>query len=183
VDSALQGAVFRLEAENALAELGGQLQLGEDLQYPPVGNAPEVVNLPVRFGRNITLLGVLPPQAQNYHPGDILAITTYWRIDGEPPSRPGVFTRLHDTLQSSPYTETNVLDVIPGDLQERDVIIQTNFMAIPDTLLPGDYILTLGAFDNNPLNQIQVFGNDVSVGRGDYLLLRSRLKIEPPENS
>ena len=173
--------ILEIRAVDELAELAGQLTQSTTLFYPRVGSDLEVAPLPARFGRNVTLLGYTPLDARVYEPGNILSVTTYWRIDGTPPERLGVFTRLHDTPQSSPYTETNVLDVLPTTLQARDVVIQTNFMTIPETLLPGEYVLTLGAYDNNPLNQIPVFGPQAAAERGNYLMLEPRLTVEASE--
>lgn len=181
VEGIPSGIVNRLDAGNALAQLGGQFQLDSPLFYPLTGSEPEKVSLPVRFGRNITLLGAIPPDSSVYPPGGIVVVTSYWRIDGTPPQRLGIFARLHDNPQSSPYTETNVLDVIPDDLEERDVILQTSFMPLPETLPPGEYVLTLGAYDNNPLNQIPVFDAAAAQVRGDYLSFEGRLVIEAAE--
>jgi hypothetical protein len=172
-----EGTVAQLESVAPLARLGGQLQMISPLYYPRAGADSEVVSLPVRFGRNITLLGYLPPQENPYHPGDVLPLTTYWRIDGEPPDHLGIFTRLHDSPQSSPYTEANALAVLPETLRRRDILIQTNFITIPENLLPGEYILTLGAYDNNPLNQIEVFTDEARIPRGNYLTQIPRLVV------
>jgi hypothetical protein len=176
------GVLWQIVAVDELAKLAGQLTQASSLYYPRVGSDLETAVLPVRFGRNVTLLGYDPLNTHIYRPGNILSISSYWRIDGAPPERLGIFTRLHDTPQSSPYTETNVLDVLPAALQARDVVIQTNFMTIPETLLPGEYIVTLGAYDNNPLNQIPVFDAQATEARGNYLMLEPRLTIEADED-
>jgi 4-amino-4-deoxy-L-arabinose transferase-like glycosyltransferase len=176
VEGLPNGAVSELAVVDEVAELGGRLQATSPLLYP-LGEG-STVSLPVRFGRNITLMGYELPDTQTFKAGDVLAVTTYWRVDGEPPVNWGIFVRLQGTEQSIPVTETNVLDIIPDNLRERDVIIQTNFMTIPDTLLSGDYILTLGAYDNNPLNQIPVFEEEASIERGDYLIVEPRITVE-----
>jgi 4-amino-4-deoxy-L-arabinose transferase-like glycosyltransferase len=183
LDDLPSGVVSRLEVVDELAELGGQLQIGSSLLYPSEGGDPEPVSLPVRFGRNITLMGYQLPDTQTYRPGDVLPITTYWRIDGEPPDHLGIFTRLQASAQASPATETNVFDVTPDNLRQRDVIIETSFMTVPDSLLPGEYILTIGAYDNNPLNQIPVFGEDTSEERGYYLMVESPIQVIAKEQN
>jgi hypothetical protein len=170
--------IFYTESADRLAAKGGQLQLNSRLVYPRLGSEEENVLLPVRFGRNITLLGYEAALQPVYLPGDIIWITTYWRIEGALPTRLGMFERLHDTPQSSPYTETNGFDVRVNDLQARDVIVQTSYLVIPDNLLPGEYVITLGAYDNNPLNQIMVFNATVTETQGDYLMLANRIHIE-----
>jgi 4-amino-4-deoxy-L-arabinose transferase-like glycosyltransferase len=167
------GLAYRLDSSQELAQLGGQLQTNSPLLYPAEGSPSELVSLPLRFGRNITLLGYLPLPLQSYQAGDALTLTTYWRVDGPAPDHLGVFLRLHDTPQASPYTETNVLDVAPTYLQTRDVVLQVSYMTIPSTLLPGDYRLTVGLYDNNPLNQIAIFEPE----RGTYLVLGGLIRV------
>jgi hypothetical protein len=172
-----QGSISSLEAEMALAELGGQLPDLSPLRYVDTGGS---VYPPIRFGRNLTLLGYVLPPADTYAPNDVIALSTYWRIDGEPPSRLGVFTRLQGELGQSPITETNALDLLPGDLRDRDIFIQTNFMSLPADLPPGEYYLTLGVYDNNPLNQINVFNPAATQERGTYLIVDLPIIVGPP---
>jgi len=175
--------IFTLNVEDEFAQLGGELLNDAGLSYPlPIQPDANTVQLPVRFGRNITLLGYdAPPSEISYQAGAPIVTTTYWRVDGELPPALGIFTRLHDTPQASPYTETNTFDVLPAGLQTRDIIIQSNFMIIPPTLLAGDYLITIGAYDNDPLNQLPVFLNDELDDGGNYLIVQSRLSIEEPE--
>ncbi|MFP4324174.1 MAG: ArnT family glycosyltransferase, partial [Anaerolineales bacterium] len=158
VDGLPPAVINRLDAENTLAERAGQLQLQQPLNYPREGRSERATTWPIRFGRNLSLIGYQPPPPGPYAPGDVLMIVSYWRIDGPPPARLGIFTRLHDSPQASPFAETNAMNVLSTGLRERDVLVQTNLITVPENLPPGDYIITMGAFDNNPLNQIPLLG-------------------------
>ncbi len=176
------GAVNRLNAESQLAELAGQLQLQSPLYYPREGREDRMAPLPIRLGRNLSLLGYVPPPERPYAPGDVLMIVSYWRVDGPAPARLGIFTRLHDSPQASPFAETNAMNVLSGGLRERDVLVQTNLITIPGTLPPGEYVITVGAFDNDPLNQIALLNED-GEAVGDYLLQARRIQITPPNEN
>lgn len=172
------GSVMKLDAEDELAQFGGRLQLEMPLLYPALGGTPETVTLPVRFGRNITLVGYRAPDISSYKRGDVVQITTYWRVDGRIPDQLGFFTRLNDNPETSPFTEVNVIDVLSTHLRIRDVMVQASLFTVPETLPPGAYVVTLGAYDNNTLNQIPVFSQDGKVPRGSYLMLASRLVVD-----
>lgn len=175
------GRVTKLDAEAELAQFGGQLILETPLLYPNLDGVPQEVGLPVRFGRNITLVGYRAPDISTYEPGDLVAITTYWRVDGQLPDHLGFFTRLHDDPLASPITEVNVIDVLSENLHVDDVIVQASLFIIPENLPKGEYIVTLGVYDNNTLNQIIVFSendDDRIVPRGNYLMLAPRLVVE-----
>lgn len=172
------GSVMKLDAEDELAQFGGRLQLEMPLLYPALGGTPEAVTLPVRFGRNITLVGYRAPDISSYKRGDVVQITTYWRVDGRIPDQLGFFTRLNDNPEASPFTEVNVIDVLSNHLRIRDVMVQASLFTVPETLPPGAYVVTLGAYDNNTLNQIPVFSQDGKIPRGSYLMLASRLVVD-----
>lgn len=172
------GSVLRLDAEEELAQFGGRLQLEPPLYYPMLDGEPEAVSFPVRFGRNITLLGYLAPGISTYRRSDVVQITTYWRVDGKIPERLGFFTRLNTDPNTSPYTEVNVIDVLSDHLRVRDVVIQASLFTVPETLPAGEYRVTLGAYDNNTLNQIPVFSQDGKIPRGTYLMLAPRMVVD-----
>ncbi len=175
------GRVTLLDIEDELAQFGGRLQLETPLLYPYLDGQPQQVKMPVRFGRNVTLVGYRAPDISTYHRGDVVAITTYWRVDGQLPDHLGFFTRLHNNPLASPITEVNVVDVLTENLRTDDILVQASLFTIPEDLPTGEYIVTLGAYDNNTLNQIIVFSeNDTNriVPRGNYLMLAPRLVVD-----
>lgn len=180
-----EGSLYRVDVQEQLAAKGGMLARESVVLYPQeTTNTGEIVRpeaYPIRFGGNMTFLGhdpFVPP-----HPlqtGDIVPLTTYWRIDGEVSANTGVFIRLHDTPQASPYTEVNRFDVDPVLLQPRDIIVQVTFLPLPTTLRAQDYQLTIGVYDGNPTNQFPVFEGNTSIVRGAYLLFGRPFPVMTP---
>jgi hypothetical protein len=87
------------------------------------------------------------------------------------PTGLGVFIRLHDTPQASPYNEVNAFAVDISRLRPRDVIVQVGYLILPETLRPQEYVLTLGVYDGEPTNQTSVFDPTTRDLRGNYLQL------------
>jgi hypothetical protein len=181
-DAIPEGIAFQLDVEQALANNLGQLQLTSTVYYPPVPETiDEIAPYPVRFGGNMTFVGYLPharPTGSSLNPGDVLTVVSYWRIDGDVLPNTGIFVRLHDTPQSSPYTEINEFGVDATRLQTRDVIVQVGYLTLP-TLRDQEYRLTIGVYDNTPVNQLPVY-KDISEIRGSHLLLGLPFMVVSP---
>jgi len=183
------GSLYEIEVEQRLADKGGMLARESTLFYPQNGgngdNSPEPIEtFPIRFGGNMTLLGYDPLQIEEpLSAGNILAITTYWRIDGTLLENTGIFIRLHDTPQASPYSEVNRFAVDATLLQPRDIVVQVSYLPLPETLRPQEYQLTIGVFDTVPTNQLPVYEEqgETTIIRGNYLLLGSPFAITAPQ--
>ncbi len=178
------GIAYRLDIEQVLANTLGQLQLSSTVFYQrePEQEA-EISPYPIRFGGNMTFLGYDRPirsSALPLHPGDVLTIPTYWRIDGDVLPDSGIFVRLHDTPQASPYSEINEFSVDATRLQTRDVIVQVGYLTLPATLRDQEYRLTIGVFDKQPVNQLPVYDHQTGAIRGSYLLLGSPFMVVSP---
>lgn len=171
---ALQANVaWELDAEQALADKGGLLQLDSRLFYPlePREDRQPVVP-PIRFGGNMTLLGHNPLSiGDSLQAGDVLTLAIYWRVDGLLLPDTGIFIRLHDTPQASPYAETNAFGVDPSRLQGRDVVLQVGYLTIPESIRNQEYRLTIGVYDKTPVNQLPVYDEVTGAIRGSYLML------------
>ncbi|NDJ85281.1 MAG: hypothetical protein GYB66_05310 [Chloroflexi bacterium] len=177
------GTAYALDAEQALADKGGQLPLMSTVFYPRETTQAEPVSAPypVRFGGNMTLLGYEPfGTDRSLNPGASIPLVTYWRVDGPAPSNLGVFVRLHDTPQASPYAETNQLYVDSDRLHKRDVIVQLGYVTLPETLRQQPYQLTLGVYDGNPENQLPVYDTQTGEVRGYYLLMGAPFMVVSP---
>lgn len=175
--------LFEVNAEQQLADKGGELERNAILFYPREPGQEEAVRAmhPARFGGNMTFLGYDPLPTENpLQPGDILPIVTYWRIDGPLLPNTGIFTRLHDTPQASPYTEINSFAVDAKRLQPRDVVVQINYLTLPDTLRPQEYLLTIGVFDYNPTNQFPVYDDRNGSEAGNYLVFDQPFTVVAP---
>ncbi len=167
---------FLIDAEHTLANKGGQLQVNSLVFYPREPGQeqePERAAQPTRFGGNMTFLGHEPLNIgqATLQPGNTITITTYWRVDGSLLPNTGVFIRLHDTPQASPYSEVNQFEVEATRLQPRDVVIEASLLILPETLREQEYRLTIGVYDGNPINQLPVYDGKTNVARGSYLLL------------
>ena len=178
--------LFLLNAEQQIVDKGGELQRNSILFYPREPGQEEAIAAvhPVRFGGNITLLGYeMLNHDEPLQPGAILPIVTYWRIDGPTSPNTGVFIRLHDTPQASPYTEINQFNVLPDRLQPRDIVVQINYLTLPETLRPQEYILTLGVFDYNPTNQFPVYDDRMNANgaeAGNYIVFDNPFTVVAP---
>lgn len=168
-----RGTAYLLEVERRLADMGGTLQRESQIFYPRVSTEDELehVPLPVRFGGNLALMGHEPlPLEGEHRPGDVFTLVTYWRVDGPVLPNAGVFIRLHDTPQASPYSEVNELQVDTSRLQARDIIVQVGLLRLPDTLRSQEYRLTIGVYDGETVNQLPVYDTVTGTMRGTYLL-------------
>lgn len=182
------GTLWKLDAEQELADKGGLLELQSQAPetaayFPRVSNEALVIAPhATRFGGNMTFLGydfspIIPNRT--YNPGDVLQLVTYWRVEGSLLSNTGIFLRLHDTPQVSPYTELNAFEVQARRLRARDVVVQVGFLSLPEGLRANNYVLTLGVYDEVPTNQLPVYGVDTQTNRGSYLQLGLPFRIVP----
>ncbi|MBI5929165.1 MAG: glycosyltransferase family 39 protein [Chloroflexi bacterium] len=173
------GMGWIIDAEQALADMGGRLTTLNTLYYPRETGSPfETVGLPFRFNNSLTLIGIEPISDQpEFKPGDVLTVISYWRVDGPLPPDIGVFVRLHDTPQASPYNEINGFNVETKRLRPRDVVIQVGYLILPDTLRDQEYLLTLGVYEGRPTNQLPIFNPEAHQLRGNYLQISQPILI------
>lgn len=166
-----EGTAWVLDAQTAFADKGTQLISSNTLYYPrEAGNIFETVPLPFHFSDSLTLIGVEPIADQTeFQRGDVLTIVTYWQVDNLLPHDTGIFVRLHDTPQASPYNEINAFGVETKRLHPGDVVIQVGYLILPDTLRAQEYILTLGGYQNRPTNQLPIVDVETGQLRGNYL--------------
>ncbi|MEP7294083.1 MAG: glycosyltransferase family 39 protein, partial [Chloroflexota bacterium] len=87
-DGLPQDAVIILDVADVLANRIGAFTttapVAFDLQTR--GGGQQVIPPPVRFGGNIAFLGYDHTWASTYTPGDVVPVTTYWRVDGTVPA-------------------------------------------------------------------------------------------------
>ncbi len=163
---------------SSVVELNVQRQLentvGRLLTTAPTGFAPEspggpgAAALPVRMGGNLSFLGYVPERDLNYAPGDVVPIVTYWRVDGAVP--PDV--RLFAHVLSDPVAivaQTQAINVWASTLRNRDVFIQVMYVVLPDSVPPGAYDISIGAYLADSQARLPVF--DGEQRRGDRLFL------------
>ena len=135
--------------------------------------------LPLDFEGNLTFIGVEPlPRQTFFRPGDVLQLTTYWRVDDLLAEDVGIFVRLHDIPQASPYTEINKFDVDTTRLQAGDYVVQVGFLTLPLQLRSHEYLLTLGVYEGLPVNQRQLYDPETRIPRGTYVLIDTPFQVQ-----
>jgi 4-amino-4-deoxy-L-arabinose transferase-like glycosyltransferase len=172
--------LWELDAPNQIVDRVASARVVETVFYPRdlAGNL-ESAQLPLDFEGNLSFFGYEPlPSDVVYVPGDVLTLTTYWLVEDILDDDIGVFIRLHDIPQSSPYTEINSFAVDNSRLQTGDIVVQVGFLTLPPSLRPSEYLLTLGVFDGLPVNQQQVF--DEVIPRGNYILIDKPFQVMHP---
>ena len=86
--------------------------LSADIPVPP----------PIRFGGNMTWLGYESDLFPIYSAGDLVTVTSYWRVEGLVPSDLVVFTH----ILSDPVTlvaNRDTIAVNPSHLSQRDIYL------------------------------------------------------------
>ena len=169
--------VMRLEAEEELANNVGAFITTALTAWPPeaVDTESELAELPVTFGHNVSFLGY-DLRDETVRPGDWVELTTYWRMDGPPPSELNHFTH----MLGSPViivAQRDNLGIQPGLLQVRDVFLQHNLVQAPPGLSPGPYILSVGLYFPSTDERLPAFaGGEYQANR---LFLQSVTIVEP----
>lgn len=170
-------SIWELNAPAEIARDLAAIEAIEKVYYPrDLSGNLEVADLPLDFDGNLSFIGFEPLTPQEfYRPGDVLTVTTYWRVDDVLKSDTGVFIRLHDIPQASPYTEINSFGVDTTRLKPGDLIIQVGYLTLPQRLRSHQYLLTLGVYEGLPVNQQQVY--DETIPRGTYVLIDSPFQV------
>jgi 4-amino-4-deoxy-L-arabinose transferase-like glycosyltransferase len=184
-----EGTVLRLDVEQRIRDAGGFWEsMALAFLLPDETHDSIPVDLPVPLEQNLTFAGYDPRvlEAQPVPGGDPVVLVTYWRVDGKLPPDLGIFAHLLAYPETDsrvpllePWAESNTIDVIPRELRNRDVFAQVSYLWLGDTVKPGEYALTVGAYVDTP----SVLGNHLDVladgqPRGDRLLLGT-LRVQP----
>ncbi len=167
--------IMRLEASEEIASYMGAFTTEAMAAWPPPPESNgELASLPVPFGYNITLLGY-DIRDDHLRAGDWVELTTYWRVDGPPPTGMTVFTH----LLSNPVVvvaQTDSLGVQTGTLQVRDIFIQNTLIGTPVGMSKGEYPLSVGLYFPGSGERLSAFEGDQAMAT--RLFLRS-VTIEP----
>lgn len=162
-------SVYELELADLLADRAGEFITTAPVWYDPdfAGEAVPV-SPPIRFGENLTLLGYEPDIERSFLPGETVHVITYWRAEGAIPADLTLFTH----ILSDPVTLIKGRDVIsvnPQWLEDRDVFIQATSIALPETVLPGEYFISVGAYRQTVTERLSAFKDDQP--HGDRIFL------------
>jgi hypothetical protein len=186
VEGLPDGSVLRVDVEERVRDAGGQWDTFAQTYYMPVEDGDlQPAPLPAPLEQNLTFAGYDPRvlEGERIAGGDPIVLITYWRVDGRLPARLGIFAHLLAYPQTGPrvpllepWAEANSLDVIPAELEKRDIFVQVSYLWLRDNLTPGDYALTVGAYvdtvsilDNHldvldPANNNQPHGDRLELG-------------------
>ncbi|MBI5957124.1 MAG: glycosyltransferase family 39 protein [Chloroflexi bacterium] len=195
VEGLPEGSVLRLDVEQRVRDSGGYWSTFSPAFFMPDQNgSEEQVPLPVALENNLTFAGYDPRalSAARTAGADPIVLVSYWRVDGRLPDDLGIFAHLlaYPDNESrvpllEPWAEANSLDVIPNELQNRDFFAQVSYIWLSDSLAPGQYALTVGAYTNEVAildNHLEILdvAND-SQPHGERLLLGDVTVNPPPE--
>ena len=173
-------AVYEMDVAGFLAD-----RAGEFITMAPVWYDPEVageavpVPPPIRFGSNLTFLGYDPQVERTYSPGDSVDVITYWRAEGSLPSDLTLFTH----ILSDPVTvvaQHDVISVNPAQLRDRDVFIQVTSVVLPQTALPGDKFVSVGAYREAAGERLPALQGEAPFG--ERIFLYAIQVIAPPDS-
>lgn len=182
VDGLPVGAVLRVDVEQRIRDAGGYWDSFSPAYFMPSATRDKQrVKLPVPLEQNLTFAGY-EPRVLNSKPvpgGDPIVLVTYWRVDGKLPDELGIFAHLLAYPEGDqavpllePWAESNTIDVIPAELKNRDLFAQVSYLWLSDSVKPGTYALTVGAYTVSASvldNHLNVMHDGQS--QGDRLLL------------
>lgn len=149
--------------EDKLGSLVGEP--GPRVIYAPSEDMPQSdpVMTPISFGGNLTLLTyILDPNAGGiYRPSQTVRVITYWRTQGTVPPDLRLFTHILIDPGARPPANTDILNLQARFLQERDVFVQATNVILPDTFPPGEYILSIGGYQDTSGIRLDVLENGI----------------------
>lgn len=165
----LPDGAIPIEMVAALADQIGAFTTTAPLSFAPESPGGEQVTAPpVRMGANLTFLGYEQTVNEVYHPGDIVPVITYWRIDGLLPPDLQMFVHVLSDPTVIAVQWDNI-SAIPAQLQPRDVLIQVSYMQLPYQMPESNYRISVGAYTETDDNRILIYDGDSP--RGTRLFL------------
>ncbi len=163
-----RNAIIELETAALLADRAGAFITTAPLSYAPEVADPAPIAPPIRFGGNLTFLGYEPEVQREFQPGESVDVITYWRVEGD--FLPDIVLKHH--ILADPVTPVGIHDVIsvnPLMLRERDVFIQVTPVRLRETILPGNYIVSVGAYRGSDQIRLPTLKDDQP--HGDRIFL------------
>jgi hypothetical protein len=171
IETLATNTVIELRVQDALEDALGVYTTTTPASFPTAGGLSEQIPTapPIRFGGNITWLGYEVDPIPAYRAGEIVSVHTYWRIEGLVPSDLLIFTHiLSDPVTIAANRDTLSLDA--AHLNERDVYLHIANITLPNNIISGDYVISVGTYQSTSDLRLPVFGASNEV-RGDRLFL------------
>lgn len=169
IDGLSPGVVMKINVEKELADMGGRFTLASAAWEPETTGTSPVAALPVRMGGYLTFEGYVLPSGPTYRPGDTLTLVTYWRADGPQAPDLRIFVHALPNPTAVPAAQNDTLSVNASLLRDRDVFIQILHVPLPPEISPGNYMISIGAYQNTSGTRLPVYDDDHE--RGDRLFL------------
>ncbi len=142
-------AVITMDLAEGLAKRIGAFTTTAPVVYAPEAPGGSATTFPpVTFGGNLTFLGYEDSTTESFQPGDIVTTMTYWRVDGLPPPDMRLFTHILSD-PAAIISQTDIISVLASHLHPRDVFIQVTFVPLPDSTPDGEYIVSIGAYQDS----------------------------------
>lgn len=163
------GSVVEIEVQAALGDLMGRFITTAPAGYPPdAPGGPGPATLPVSLTGYLTFEGY-QVGGDTYRPGDVVEVTTYWRVDGPTPSALSMFTHVLADPSGSPVAQVDLLGPVVETLEPSDIFAQVHYIPLPDPLVTGNYDLSVGMYKPDG-ERLAVLDNGAP--RGDRLFLQ-----------
>ncbi|MFW5772534.1 MAG: ArnT family glycosyltransferase [Phototrophicaceae bacterium] len=159
IDALPADALYTLEVQQPLADTIGRFTTTTPVRYPPETGSEsqdQPVNTPVTFGGNLTFLGYVTDESIEYRPGDTLTLVTYWRVDGRVPRDLRLFVHVLADPGARPPANRDIINLSPRNLQNRDVFVQVTRVPLPESLPPGEYQISTGAYQETSDQRLDV---------------------------
>jgi 4-amino-4-deoxy-L-arabinose transferase-like glycosyltransferase len=169
IDGLSPGVVVKINVEKELADMGGRFTLASAAWEPETSGTSKLAALPVRMGGYLTFEGYALPSGANYKPGELMTLVTYWRADGPQAPDLRIFVHVLPNPTAVPAAQNDTLSVNASLLRDRDVFIQILHVPLPPEISPGDYMISIGAYQNTSGVRLPVY--DDNRERGDRLFL------------
>ena len=158
-------SVILLDVADQLADRVGAFTTTAPVAFAPEApGANRVTAPPIRLGGNVTFLGYDQIWAEEYRPGDLVPILTYWRIDGTPPADLRLFTHILGDPGARPVAQTDPRSIRPDRMAARDVWLQVSYIQLPFALRAGTYGISVGAYEDNTDTRLAVFEGEQARG-------------------
>ncbi len=163
-------SVVVLNVADLLANRVGSFMTTAPVMFDPqAGGSTGVVAPPLRFGGNITFLGYEHSWADTYHPGDVIPVITYWRVDGKVPPDLRLFTHILSDASTPPDAQSDPISVLPEQLRPRDIFIQVTYVQLPRRIALRTYSVSVGAYQDSTDTRLPVFEGDQPHGTRLFL--------------
>lgn len=154
-------SVLFVQNAGALADAIGAFTTSSPITFAPDEPGGSGVALPpLRLEGNLTFLGYEPSWPERAAPGDLVAVVSYWRVDGPLPPDLSFFTHIQDDPSARPVAQLDSVLIRPSLMAPRDVVIEVSYINLPYTLPNGRYSISVGAYEGATGRRLSAFLED-----------------------